>query len=229
MCGRYTLKFPPAAVEERFDATSVLTEVPPPNYNASPATLLPIITNTSTRNLQNGRWGLVPLWAQKEPKPSYFINATLEGILTTKSFKDPIDHQRCLVVADGYYEWKTVGKIKIPYYVQIDGGKLFAFAAIYETLGPHHTPTFSLITQEASEKLAFIHHRMPAILLPEQEKAWLDKGMKGKEAKEMIVRYPDDLLHFFAVSDKVNKADGNDPSFILPKEYKAVPTQGSLF
>lgn len=229
MCGRYTLKKPLPQIEERFEATIPSKEAQGPNFNACPGTLLPIISSEDPTHIVNAKWGLIPLWAQSEPKPSYFINATVEAILTTKSFKGPIERQRCLVLADGYYEWKTVGKLKIPYYVTLNQGELFAFAGIYETLGPQKELTFSLITQAPNPKLAYIHHRMPAILQPDQEKEWLDPRIKGQEAKDMLVQYAEEAISFHAVSNKLNKAGYNDASFIVPMEYTSIPTQGSLF
>ncbi|MBC7389949.1 MAG: SOS response-associated peptidase [Opitutaceae bacterium] len=229
MCGRYTLKSTKAEIEKRFKSYADPGMQFEPNYNACPSSLLPIVTNKKTQTIINAKWGLVPAWSLNLASQASFVNATLEGILTTKSFKGPIENQRCIVIADGYYEWKTIGKIKIPYYVQINNGELFAFAGIYETNEDTNVLSFSLITMEPNSKLSFIHHRMPAILSPEQESLWLDSDINGKEAIEIITQYSESMLNFYTVSNRINKPGFNDENLIIPYKHENVATQGDLF
>jgi len=234
MCGRSSLTKTEKELEARFQASFYSEDLerynPLPNFNVAPTHIMPIITNLDPTHFRPMKWGLIPFWA-KDAKLGYkMINARIET-LDEKTFKNSLEKRRCLVPMDGYYEWKVVGKKKIPHRIVIEHGKLFAAAGLWEKW---KSPTgeiiesYTIITQPAIEKMAHIHDRMPAILLPGQEKDWLDSTLSGKEALQLIVPYPDEMIDAYTVSDRVGKVSENDKALI--EEVKAIGEfQGDLF
>jgi putative SOS response-associated peptidase YedK len=234
MCGRSSLTKTEKELEARFQATFYSEDLerynPLPNFNVAPTHMMPVISNQDPAHFRPMKWGLIPFWA-KDAKVGYkMINARIET-LEDKTFKSALEKRRCLVPMDGYYEWKVSGKKKIPYRIVIEHGKLFAAAGLWEKW---KSPTgeiiesYTIITQPATEKMAHIHDRMPAILLPEQEKDWLDVALSGKEALQLIIPYPDELIDSYTVSDRVGKVSENDKALIEEVKVKE-EIQGDLF
>lgn len=157
------------------------------------------------------------------------INARIETVLE-KTYKTAVEKRRCLIPADGIYEWKEVGKTKIPYRITIQGGKLFAMAGLWESW---KSPTgevidsFTIITQEPNKLYREFHKRMAVILLPEQESVWLSEDISPAEALQMIIPYPDEEMQAYRVSDRVGNVKINDPGLIEPVGDE--PVQGDLF
>jgi putative SOS response-associated peptidase YedK len=204
MCGRYVVTKP---VTKTVDLVKTTIKVEDrDNYNAHPTQKLPIIKSyTNGKALENYDWGLVPSWAtyKKDFKP--LINARLETLMEKVSFKKLIQTSRCLVVADGYYEWKRENKEKTPYYFTRSDNSLIFFAAI------HQNNQFCIITREATDKIKEIHHREPLILNEEQISNYLDIKKEGTDILKSI-KPPE--LKFRIVSKDVNKPINNDPSLI---------------
>ena len=175
MCGRYTITGGEKELEERFHAEFRYGKWTP-RYNAAPSQDLPIITNEHPDEIVAGHWGFVPFWV-KEAKPSdEIINARAETITEKPSFKQAVQKRRCLILADGFYEWKKSVPKKIPYRIILADSKPFAFAGIWElrkNAEGVEEPHFAIITVEPNEVMAPIHNRMPAILGKDQEKEWL--------------------------------------------------------
>jgi putative SOS response-associated peptidase YedK len=204
MCGRYVVTKPVTKTADLVKTTIKVEDKD--NYNAHPTQKLPIIKSyTNGKTLENCNWGLVPSWAtnKKDFKPS--INARLETLMEKVSFKKLIQTSRCLVVADGYYEWKRENKEKTPYYFTRSDNSLIFFAAI------HQNNQFCIITREATDKIKEIHHREPLILNEEQISNYLDVKKEGTDILRSI-KSPE--LKFHIVSKDVNKPVNNDPSLI---------------
>ena len=204
MCGRYVVTKP---VTKTVDLVKTTIKVEDrDNYNAHPTQKLPVIKSyTNGKTLENCDWGLVPSWAtdKKDFKP--LINARLETLMEKISFKKLIQTSRCLVVADGYYEWKRKNKEKTPHYFTRSDNSLLFFAAI------HQNNQFCIITREATDKIKEIHHREPLILNEEQISNYLDIKKEGTDILKSI-KPPE--LKFRIVSKDVNKPINNDPSLI---------------
>jgi putative SOS response-associated peptidase YedK len=222
MCGRSSLTKTEKELEERFRATFYSEDLerynPLPNFNVAPSHVLPVITNQDPRHFRPMRWGLIPFWA-KDPKIGYkMINARVETV-QEKTFKNALEKRRCLVPFDGFYEWKKVGKKKVPYRITVEGGKLFAMAGLWETWkspSGEAVESFTILTQPANKKVGAIHDRMPAILLPEQEKLWIDPSLSSSEALQLIIPYPDETTEIYRVSERVNRVGENDPDLVRP-------------
>ena len=204
MCGRYVVTKPVTKT-----ASLVKTDIKvedKDNYNAHPTQKLPIIKSyTNGKALENCDWGLVPSWAEGKKDFRPLINARLETLMEKVSFKKLIQTSRCIVVADGYYEWKRVNKEKTPYYFMKSDSSLMFFA------GLHQNNQFCIITREATDKVKEIHHREPLILNEEQISNYLDVKKEGTDILKSI-KSPE--LKFYVVSKDVNKPINNDSSLI---------------
>ena len=204
MCGRYVVTKP---VTKTVDLVKTNIKVEDKdNYNAHPTQKLPIIKSyTNGRALENYDWGLIPSWAKDKKDFRPLINARLETLMEKVSFKKLIQTSRCLVLADGYYEWKRKTKEKIPYYFSmVDSGLIF-FAGIYQN------NQFCIITREATESIKEIHHREPLIINEEQISNYLNVKKEGVDVLQAISS-PD--LKFYEVNKDVNKPINNDSSLI---------------
>jgi putative SOS response-associated peptidase YedK len=204
MCGRYVVTKPITKTADIVKTTIKVEDKD--NYNAHPTQKLPIIKSyTNGKTLENCDWGLIPSWAKDKKDFRPLINARLETLMEKVSFKKLIQTSRCLVVADGYYEWKRENKEKTPYYLTRSDSGLIFFAAI------HQNNQFCIITREASNKVKEIHHREPLILNEEQISNYLDIKKEGTDILRSI-KPPE--LEFRIVSKDVNKPINNDPSLI---------------
>ena len=204
MCGRYVVTKP---ITETVDIVKTTIKVEDKdNYNAHPTQKLPIIKSYSNgKTLESYDWGLIPSWAEDKKDFKPLINARLETLMEKVSFKKLIQTSRCLVLADGYYEWKRENKEKTPYYFTKSDSSLIFFAAI------HQNNQFCIITREATGELKEIHHREPLILNEEQISNYLDIKKEGTDILKSI-KPPE--LKFRIVSKDVNKPINNDPSLI---------------
>jgi len=223
MCGRYSLFAPPADVEERFDATFDFDFEP--RYNAAPSQELPVITTEAPDTIGRMEWGLVPSWAD-DRSDFEFINARAETVAEKRSFADAYERRRCLVPADGFYEWTELGggSGKQPYRVTVGDGDVFAMAGLYERWTPPQTQTglgdfsggpdgdlssdpapvetFTIVTTEPNEVVADLHHRMAVVLSPEEEQTWLSGD--PDEVAALMDPYPADRMRAYPVSTAVN-------------------------
>jgi putative SOS response-associated peptidase YedK len=219
MCGRFTLTQPAQAVAERFGVQLVLF-TPSPRYNIAPSQPVAVILQNGERRLEACQWGLVPFWA-KDPEIGHrLINARAETLAEKPAFKYSLTRRRCLIPADGFYEWRKEGDRRVPVYIRRRDGGLFAFAGLWdEWQSPDGSPlrTCTIITTEPNALLAPIHHRMPAILKPEQEALWLDTSLKDPvRLIEMLQAYPETELEAYPVSSRVNHPGNDDPLCIQP-------------
>jgi putative SOS response-associated peptidase YedK len=204
MCGRYVVTKPVTKTADLVKTTIKVEDRD--NYNAHPTQKLPIIKSyTNGKTLESCVWGLVPSWASDKKDFRPLINARLETLMEKISFKNLIQTSRCLVVADGYYEWKRENKEKTPYYFTKSDSSLIFFAAI------HQNNQFCIITREATGELKEIHHREPLILNEEQIPNYLNIKKEGMDVLKSI-KAPE--LKFHSVSKDVNKPINNNSSLI---------------
>ncbi|HLV81678.1 MAG TPA: SOS response-associated peptidase [Chthonomonadaceae bacterium] len=217
MCGRYTQHHTTEALVDRF-AVQTVREPVTERYNVAPTQPTPVITFEGARCLDAFRWGLIPSWA-KEPG-SGIINARAETLAEKPSFKAALARRRCLLPADGFFEWKKEENGRQPIHIRLKGGDLFAFAGLWEVWdSPEGAPlhTCAIVTVAPNDVLAPIHNRMPAILRPEDEAAWLDPAVKGADALQLLRSYPAARMEAYAVSRRVNTPFFDDPVCILPQ------------
>jgi len=216
MCGRYSQHHTTNDLVDRFAVQLVLEPVTE-RYNVAPSQPVPVITAQGARCLDAYRWGLVPSWA-KDPG-SGIINARAETLAEKPSFKAALARRRCLIPADGFFEWKKEENGRQPMHIRLKDGDLFAFAGLWEVWeSPEGTPlhTCAIVTVAPNDVLVPIHNRMPAILRPEDEAAWLDPAIKGVEALELLRSYPAERMEAYPVSRRVNAPVVDDAACILP-------------
>lgn len=215
MCGRFTLKKP-----ERIRLPNYHSDFPvlKPRYNIAPSQdVVTVVQRGSSPEAAFLQWGLIPSWS-KEAKG--IINARVETIEDKPSFNDSFKNRRCLILADGFYEWERHGKISQPYYFQMKDGAPFAFAGIWDRWRDNGRTIDScaIITTTANELLATIHHRMPVILESESYGLWLREDSRSADLKDLLAPYPADAMTSHPVSYDVNDAKLDDERMVLPAE-----------
>ncbi len=189
-----------------------------PRYNAAPTHLLPLLTQDSQRGLSFFYWGTPPSWANKKPLAEKIINTRLESIPDKAVMKKKLREKRCLVPADGFYEWKRAGKkTNIPYRFTLKDKSIFALAGLWEEYDNEEGEmfhTFSIITTPANEHVLPISERMPLVLSPQHEKLWLDTTDESELLIMLGAAAP--ALDHYSVSPRVNSPDRNDRFVIMP-------------
>lgn len=191
-----------------------------PHYNAAPSQLLPVITSENPKGISTFYWGLSPAFSKNKGVSERIINLRSESILEKPVLRKALQTSRCLVPADGFYEWKRLGrKTTIPYRFIRKDKKLFAFAGIWEeyedvTGAPSHT--FSIFTISPNEVVAPIHDRMPVILNALSEKVWLDSKATEDELLLALLPLPAQELESYTVSPRVNSVKNDDAYLLLP-------------
>jgi putative SOS response-associated peptidase YedK len=213
MCGRFTLRTPVAVVARQFELSSV-PELQP-RYNIAPRQPVAVvrINAAGERELAFLSWGLVPAWAD-DPAVGYkMINARGETVASKPSFKQAFRSRRCLVPADGFYEWQKAGPQKQAYHITLASGELFAIAGLWERWqrGDSMLETCTLLTTSANEDLQHVHDRMPVIVPPESYAAWLDPGSAVAALTSLIRPLPPGLLALRPVSSFVNNPAHEGP------------------
>ncbi len=216
MCGRYTLRKPLKEVIAHFEAQSFKGEYLE-RYNIAPTQLLPVVVdNNGNRELEVMRWGLIPSWAKDSKTQSLLINARAETIQEKPSFRSSFKSRRCLVPADGFYEWTKRNGGKVPYWIHMTDEGLFAFAGIWSEWGKGEEliRSFSIITTGANSRLKSLHDRMPVILAPENYTTWLDSSHKNPVS--LLHAYPSEEMAYHEVSLRVNSPLNDDPECLKP-------------
>lgn len=216
MCGRYTMFTDAETVEERFHAR-LAAEGAAPTYNAAPSQAQLAILNNNPQAIVRATWGFVPEWAKGRHDVKAIINARAETVAAKPFFRDAFKKKRCLVLADGFYEWRRTKGSKRPYRIALKTEEPFAFAGIWSTWHDaegNPRPTFAIITTDANELVAHIHNRMPVILNRGDEQEWLNPELSTAAAQELLVPFPADRLMAYEVSAKVNSPAYNTPEAI---------------
>lgn len=219
MCGRYTLA-DPAMVNEAIRDFGAEPHDVPQRFNGAPSQLMPVVLHKA-EGIQQVlfRWGIVPFFARKEPKPLQLINARSETAAEKPTFRQSVQRRRCVVPADGFFEWQRHpdGKSKTPFYIRLKGGRPFWIAALYEDESPPHPAGFVLLTTGPNSFMASIHDRMPVILDADEARSWISPGAIAPEAVHALCdSYPADRMEAAAVSSIVNNARNDVPECIVP-------------
>jgi putative SOS response-associated peptidase YedK len=217
MCGRYTLSTPAGRLAEEFrldDAGDI-----PPSYNIAPTQqVATILEEEGGRHLEMLRWGLVHSWADDPEIGARMINARSETAAEKPSFRSAFRRRRCLIVADGFYEWKREDGGKQPYYFRMQEGRPFAFAGLWESWekGDGALRTCAILTTRANPVLDGIHDRMPVILPSGAYDLWLDPDADREQISDLLIPYPGEDLETYPVSRYVNSPRNNDEHCIEP-------------
>lgn len=227
MCGRFVSASPPDEIARYFDAVDVDGPALDPNFNVAPTADVYVVREEDRRRLEELHWGLVPRWAKDPSIGSRLINARSEGLADKNAFKWAYRKRRCIVPADGFYEWKKIPgqKLKQPYYFARTDGEPLAFAGLWEEWrgperdGAQRMRTVTIVTTEANETMATIHDRMPVILPPRSWDQWLDRSEERIAMLDvLLVPAPASLLAIHAVSTEVNNARTTGSHLIDPVE-----------
>jgi putative SOS response-associated peptidase YedK len=215
MCGRYRLSRRKPIVEEYFDSVSG-EEGWNPRYNIAPTQPVPVIRQNPKepiRELSLVRWGLIPSWARDPSVAAGMINARSETAATKPAFRDALKSRRCLIPADGFYEWKRTAARKQPYCFEVNEGELFAFAGIWDTWkdrSGNTVGTCAILTTTPNAVTSTVHVRMPVILDPDGYDLWLDPGMQNADiAAELLKPCDARKMRCYPVSTRINSV-GND-------------------
>jgi putative SOS response-associated peptidase YedK len=227
MCGRYTLTSPDELVEE-----FGIGELPfalSARYNIAPSQAAPVVVRDhASPEFRLLRWGLVPAWAKLTKSTKRPINARSETVHEKPSFRDAFEHRRCLVCADGFYEWKRQGARPMPFFMHRKDRRPMSLAGIWERhRGDDGTElqTFAILTTEANDLMAPVHHRMPVVIPPEHRARWLDPTLERRDDLEDLLQPPDtENYEIFQVSEKVNSVANDSAACLEPG-----PDQQSLF
>jgi putative SOS response-associated peptidase YedK len=217
MCGRYTLSTPAGRLAEEFQLDDGAVDLTP-SYNVAPTQeVAAVLEEGGKRRLEMLRWGLVPSWADDPEIGSRMINARSETAPEKPSFRRAFRSKRCLIPADGFYEWKREPGGKQPYYFHMHDGRPFAFAGLWEIWEKGGSLlTCAILTTRANSVLDGIHDRMPVILPPGSYDAWLDPDADREQLIDLMIPYPGDDLETYPVSRFVNSPRNNDERCIEP-------------
>ena len=216
MCGRYRLSRRKQLIAEYFDTVDEIDWEP--RYNIAPTQNVGIIRQDRERRVRKFslvRWGLIPYWSKDPSIGHKMINARSETVADKPAFREAFKHRRCLILADGFYEWSRTGKAKQPFHFGMQDDSLFAFAGIWDRWkdgSGNPVETCSILTTTPNSLLAVVHNRMPAILEPENYELWLDPGFKDGDAlTEMLKPFNPALMKCYAVSTLVNAPANDNP------------------
>ncbi|KLU67402.1 putative SOS response-associated peptidase YedK [Desulfosporosinus acididurans] len=219
MCGRFSL-IQVKDLEKRFDFVQLELEFEP-RFNIAPSQSVPVVVRENDRNyLRMFRWGLIPSWAKDEHLGSKMINARGETLSEKPSFRKSFEQKRCLVLADGFYEWKKEGRIKAPYRITLQDGKPFAFAGLWDTwLSPsgQRINSCTIITTASNKLMETIHQRMPVILPADKESLWLNvEASSSHDVQGLLTPYPSEQMVAYEVLPYVNSPSYEGPECVMP-------------
>jgi putative SOS response-associated peptidase YedK len=232
MCGRYRLSRRKQLVDEYFDCAG--EDDWTPRYNVAPTQPVPVIRQhpkEPRREMSLLRWGLIPWWAKDASGAAKMINARAETAASKPAFKEALRYRRCIVPADGFYEWLRSGSTKQPYCFEVDGGALFAFAGLWERWKDQDgkaVETCSILTTTPNAVTSTVHDRMPVILHPDNYDLWIDPGMRDvSTAAEMLRPYDARAMRCYPVSSRVNNVANDDED--CGARVEIVQAQARLF
>jgi putative SOS response-associated peptidase YedK len=233
MCGRYRLSRRKQIIEEQFE-TQPWDDDWSPRYNIAPTQPIPVIRQhpkEPVRQISLMRWGLVPHWAKDASGAASTVNARSETVATKPAFRDPLKFRRCLIPADGFYEWKKTPTSKQPFCFEVNGGELFGFAGLWDgwkDATGKWIKTCSILTTIPNSVTSAVHDRMPVILARESYDLWLDPGMTNVQVvSELLKPHNARLMRCYPVSTRVNHVANDDEECSEPVELAEV--QNRLF
>lgn len=221
MCGRFTLHTPADTVAELFD----LSEVPEwtPRYNLAPTQQVPTVRADGAehkRKFHALTWGLIPSWARDPKMGARMINARAETVHEKPTFRTAFRQRRCLILADGFYEWKRLERGKQPHFISMQDGRPFALAGLWEHWerpGEPPIDSCTIITTEPNELLAPIHDRMPVILDESAYDEWMDPDLRDvKRLGELLRPFPPTRMMAYPISKLVNSPSNDGPECVEP-------------
>ena len=218
MCGRFTI----APLVDLFDRFHVPERVPLalPRHNVAPSQEVPVVIRDGNNRVALMQWGLVPSWTKDLQTAGKPINARAETLAERPTFREPLRYHRCLVPATGFYEWKKEGAARVPYYLRLRSGDLFAIAGLFDTWRHPfggELRTFTIITTAPNRTVSPYHDRMPAILRQHDEERWLEAGpLDPATLAGILAPCPDDVLEVYRVSPRVNSPSADGPDLVTP-------------
>jgi len=219
MCGRFAQFSSKSIIVEEFEIEEEGGDLNPV-YNIAPGQEIAVVVNEKKNRLIQCKWGLIPSWAKNSSIGNKMINARSETIAEKPSFKDAFLKTHCLIVADGFYEWKRDGNLKIPVYIHLKDGKPFGLAGLFTSwISPDgdQIRTCIIITTGANELLKHVHHRMPVIIPKKDRDRWLDCTASNKtELLSMLIPYNSEKMETYNISSFVNSPLNNSPECIKP-------------
>lgn len=222
MCGRYTLARSQQELSERFGVKQLFLDLIP-RYNIAPTQKAAVVVSAEDgRSLQLFRWGLIPSWTQDLKLAKPLINARSETLGEKASFKAALKHRRCIVPADGFYEWRKEGSVKHPMFIHGTKNQILGFAGIWDEWKNEDDDgkiirSFSIITTAANNFMSPVHDRMPVILAPDAENIWLNQSEKNtNNLIALLGQAPEDYLDMHEVSQEVNSVKVDSPSCVEP-------------
>jgi len=208
MCGRFSQTKPWRELSERFSASMPTTADEAPRYNIAPTQMVIVVSDDGQRQMRAMKWGLIPSWAKDAAIGNRMINARAETIAEKPSFRTALRKRRCIIPADGFYEWQKQAGGKQPMRIVLKSGEVFGFAGLWDSWkspGGEVIYSCTIITTAANELLKTVHDRMPVILTPEAETAWLDPSVQDATLLlPLLKQYPADQMEFYPVSKIVN-------------------------
>jgi putative SOS response-associated peptidase YedK len=219
MCGRYATTRSEADLSDLFDAVNV-TEGLTPSWNVAPTDPVPLVRVSQRREervLDAARWGLVPPWADDLRAGSRMINARSETVATSPAFAPSFAKRRCLIPADGWFEWLRDGKRKQPYYMTPSGGDVLAFAGLWSAWGPESVLTCTILTAAAAGELRGVHDRMPLVIPREHWDEWLT----APDATALLTPAVLSSIELRPVGVAVGNVRNNGPELIVPEQTEA--------
>jgi len=221
MCGRYTIAANADKLLERFQGSIMDADLKLPRFNVAPSQAVPVLYSESgKKQLSLFRWGLIPSWSKDAAIGNKMINARIETLSEKRSFNRLLKTKRCLVVADGFYEWVKEGPAKIPMRVHLKTNALFTFAGLWDKWqdsGGLQIPSFTIITTEAKGNAVMepIHHRMPVIMKKSDEEEWLRTVDPMPLLERLLQTYPAEEMNSYPVSKFVNSPKNDSPQCIV--------------
>jgi putative SOS response-associated peptidase YedK len=224
MCGRFTLRTPASAVAEQFGLAEILPLEP--RFNIAPTQTVAVVRQSresrGARELVWMRWGLIPGWADDPAIGNRMINARAETAAQKPAFRQAFRRRRCLLVADGFYEWQRVGKRKQPYYLRMRDERPFGMAGLWETWRSPEDETIrscTILTTEANSLVVAVHDRMPVIIDAADYDRWLDPAIEDPdELTPLLYPYSSNAMVAYPVGDRVNKPGNDGPGCVEGKE-----------
>ncbi len=223
MCGRFTLTIDPSDLQAAFPWATLPAGSPPaPRYNIAPSQPIAVIANNGKNTIEFFRWGLIPSWAKDPAIGNRMINARSETLADKPSFRTAFKRRRCLILADGFYEWRKEpgSKAKTSMYIRLKSGEPFSFAGLWEAWRAPDDKTIlscAIITTTPNSLMEKIHDRMPVILKPDTYTRWLDPAEQAPDKLSRFLKpYPASSMTAYPVSTWVNKPENDSPECIVP-------------
>ena len=218
MCGRYTLSLPIADIIEDLDLDKPEFEIEP-RYNIAPTQRMPILTGELPRRLSLSRWGLIPSWAKDISIGNKLLNARAETLADKPAFRQAFQQQRCLIPADGFYEWKKSPYGKTAQHIHLRNRGLLTFGGLWESWTDaegREMRSYTIITTQPNSLMVDIHDRMPVIIEKSDRDAWLSQDAGPDDLEALMLPFREGALEAVAVGDRVNSTRNEGPDLLLP-------------